>query len=78
MMIATRNQVVSGSVESPGHDARPDRVRRGKSRPVALGSHFLARSILSFETLLQAVHIIDAGTDLCEGACIASTRPQAG
>jgi hypothetical protein len=22
MMIATRNQVVSGSVESPGHDAR--------------------------------------------------------
>jgi hypothetical protein len=35
MMIATRNQVVSGSVESPGHDARPARVRRNKSRPVA-------------------------------------------
>jgi hypothetical protein len=28
--------------------------------------------------LLQAVHVIDAGTDLRKGTCIARTRPQAG
>src|SRR5262249_10704022 len=41
-----------------------------------LGSHFLACSLLSVEILLQAVHVIDACTDLREGACIACVRPQ--
>jgi hypothetical protein len=48
-----------------------------------VGSHFLACGFLPFEIFLQAVHVIDAGTDLREsgrlselsrtGAAIAST-----
>src|SRR5262249_31630288 len=41
-------------------------------------AHFLACRVLSLEVLLQAVHVIDAGADLREGACIACTRPQTG
>jgi hypothetical protein len=36
-----------------------------------LTSHFVARSVLSPEILLQAVHVIDAGTDLRERTCVA-------
>src|SRR6266478_8217688 len=43
------------------------------------GSHFVACSVLSpLEVLLQAVHVIDAGTDLREEVCIACTRPPNG
>src|SRR5258708_16609497 len=43
------------------------------------GSHFVASSVLSpLEILLQAVHVIDAGTDLREEVCIARTSPPAG
>jgi hypothetical protein len=40
-----------------------------------LGSHIVARRVLA---LLQAVQVIDAGTDFHEGACIACARPKAG
>jgi hypothetical protein len=40
-----------------------------------LSSHVVARRVL---TLLQAVQIIDAGTDFREWGCIACARPQAG
>src|SRR5258707_80350 len=40
---------------------------------------FVACSVLSpLEILLQAVHVIDAGTDLREEVCIACTRPPTG
>src|SRR5215470_15837814 len=43
------------------------------------GAHFVACSVLSpLEILLQAVHVIDAGTDLREDVYIASTRPPNG
>src|SRR5260370_40261940 len=42
-------------------------------------AHFVACSVLSpLEILLQAVHVIDAGTDLREEVCIACTRPPTG
>ncbi len=62
MMIATRNQVVSGSVESPGHDARPARVRRNKSRPVAP------------QSAGRGAYAIRALPDLCLGITSGASR----
>jgi hypothetical protein len=41
-----------------------------------VGSHFLACGFLPFEIFLRAVHVIDAGTDLRESACVACAAPQ--
>src|SRR5262245_37861850 len=46
--------------------------------PLKLAAHVLACRVLSFEILLQAGHVIDAGTDLREGRRIAPARPQTG
>src|SRR5262249_21210333 len=47
-------------------------------KSLELAAHVLACGILSFQILLQAVHVIDAGTDLRERGCIAPARPQTG
>src|SRR5262245_63685777 len=46
--------------------------------PLKFAAHVLACGIRSFQILLQAVHVIDAGTDLRERGCIARGRPQTG
>src|SRR5262250_1983265 len=46
--------------------------------PLKLAAHVLACRVLSLEILLQAGHVIDAGTDLREGRRIAPARPQTG
>ena len=52
--------------------AMPDTIAQPVcGRVHAASAHFLACSFLSFEILLQAVYVIDAGTDLHERACIA-------
>ena len=47
-------------------------------QPLEFEAHVLACGILSLKIVLQAAHVIDAGTDLREGSCIASPRPPTG
>jgi hypothetical protein len=66
----------------PGSDNRIHQTRLRRPRPTRMSRHLFRRLALhrlrKSRILLQAVHVIDAGTDLRKGTCITRTRPQAG